>query len=173
MTPWREIVETHGGIVWQTALQLLGNHADAADCFQETFLSAMQSRRARQPVRNWVGFLKRVATMRALDMLRKRAASKTSVGGGMDLTPSLMRGPAEDLENEELGNRLARALARLPDQQAEVYCLRHLNELSYEEIAEELGISVSSVGVDLHRARARLRELLGNPCFNESNRGEP
>ena len=56
--------------------------------------------------------------------------------------------------------RLRAALCDLSPQQAAVFCLRWLSELSYEEIASELELSVDAVGVTLHRARARLQELL-------------
>ena len=57
--------------------------------------------------------------------------------------------------------RLRKALAQLPTQQAEVFCLRSINDLSYREIAGQLDLKTSAVGVLLHRARSRLRELLG------------
>ena len=43
MTDWEHVVRTHGPLVWQTAWRLLGQEADAADCFQETFVSAMET----------------------------------------------------------------------------------------------------------------------------------
>ena len=48
----------------------------------------------------------------------------------------------------------------MPSQQAEVFCLRHLNDLAYEEIAAEMKLEPNHVGVLLHRARAKLRTLL-------------
>jgi len=43
MTDWREVVEQHGQVVWQTVYRLLGNHAEhASDCFQKVFLDAVQ-----------------------------------------------------------------------------------------------------------------------------------
>ena len=50
MTDWPAIVRRHGPTVWRTAYRLLNDHADAADCFQETFLSALEmSRRQKVP----------------------------------------------------------------------------------------------------------------------------
>lgn len=71
MPDWDAIVGQHGRLVWRTAYRLLGNHADASDCFQETFLSALSAARTRR-VGNWGGFLQRLATARALDRLRHR-----------------------------------------------------------------------------------------------------
>jgi len=63
---WQMIVKKHGPAVWQTAYRLLGNHTDAADCFQETFVSALKVSR-KQRVRNFSALLVRLATMRAID----------------------------------------------------------------------------------------------------------
>ncbi|MEJ2703700.1 MAG: sigma-70 family RNA polymerase sigma factor, partial [Sedimentisphaerales bacterium] len=71
MVDWNTIIEEHGPAVWQTAYRLLGNHADASDCFQETFVSALGFCR-RQRVRNFPALLARLATARAIDQLRRR-----------------------------------------------------------------------------------------------------
>jgi len=69
-------------------------------------------------------------------------------------------GPVENAEAVELASCLRLALARLPQQEAEVFYLRCLEDMTYQEIAAHLGLEVNAVGVALHRARARLRELL-------------
>ena len=70
MPDWPRIVELHGPIVWKTAYRLLNHEADVHDCFQETFVSALNLSR-EQSVENWPGLLKRLATTRALDRLRQ------------------------------------------------------------------------------------------------------
>jgi len=71
-------------------------------------------------------------------------------------------GPQEQAEGAELAERLRAALAELPNRQAEAFCLRWLDEMSYQQIGERLGLDANAVGVLLHRARKRLRELLGS-----------
>ena len=56
--------------------------------------------------------------------------------------------------------RLQKALAQLPLQEAQVFCLRYLNDMSYRKIAKELNIKTGAVGVSLHRAREKLRKSL-------------
>lgn len=68
--------------------------------------------------------------------------------------------PLQAAENAELSATLRLAMAEIPSRQAEVFCLFHLDGWSYPEIAEHLAISTDVVGVWLHRARGRLRELL-------------
>jgi RNA polymerase sigma-70 factor (ECF subfamily) len=75
--------------------------------------------------------------------------------------------PARDAEDAELSQCLRDALALLPPRQAEVFCLRHLNELSYREIARQLDLKTSAVGVLLHRGRKRLRQLLSPADANK------
>ncbi len=160
---WATIVRDHGAIVWKTAYRLLGRHADAADCFQETFVCAIDVA-AREPVENWPGLLQKLATSRALDQLRRRmreARHRTSDGPSDQMAASSPE-PCQEIVANELGDRLRVALCELTAKEAAVFCLRWLSELSYEEIASELGISIGVVGVTLHRARARLQELLGS-----------
>lgn len=157
---WQAIVTEHGPAVWQTAYRLLGNRSDAADCFQETFLAAFEFSR-HQPVRHIPGLLVRLATTRAIDRLRQRtrqeqyraSASETaSSSGACD--------PVNEAEVRELSHRLRQALAELPPREAKAFCLRYFSELSYREVARELNVGTGAAGVLLHRAKARLREIL-------------
>ena len=161
MTDWSQILNEHGGIVWETVSRLVSDNADAADCFQETFIAAIDWSRD-QHVRNWPGLLKRLATARALDHLRKRRRDRAQplpVGGSSELEGRARQPPAV-AEERELFNRLRDGLASLPRDQAEACCLRFLEDFSYEQIAEELRVTVNHVGVLLHRAKAALQTQL-------------
>ena len=68
---WQSIVNDHGPLVRQTAYRLVGNEADAADCFQETFLAALEISR-RQQVRNLCGLLLCLATTPTIVRFAKR-----------------------------------------------------------------------------------------------------
>ncbi len=160
MPDWQEIVEREKRAVWQTVYRILGNRADADECFQDAFLAAWEFSR-RGPVHNWRALLLRLAAARAVDRLRRRKrrtareqlADWEAVAGH---EPS----PPEGALEAELSERLRTALARLAPKQAEIFCLHCLEGWSYQEVAEHLAISVDSVGVLLHRARRRLRQLL-------------
>jgi RNA polymerase sigma-70 factor (ECF subfamily) len=156
---WQLIIEEHGSVVWQTAYRLLGNDADAADCFQETFVSALQFCR-RQQVRNFPALLTRLATARAIDQLRRRFRQSHTEMVPADWTAlqSTNPCPAQYVQDKELTDSLRKSLSKLPLQEAQVFCLRYLNDMSYRQIAKELGIKANAAGVLLHRARAKLRE---------------
>jgi RNA polymerase sigma-70 factor (ECF subfamily) len=156
---WQVIIEEHGPAVWQTAYRLLGNRADAADCFQETFVSALELCR-RQRVRNFSALLTRLATARAIDQLRRRFRRANFNSGLADL-PAMHYsnpGPAQAAQQQELAAGLRELLSELPAREAQAFCLRYLNDMSYRQIAGELGIKTNAAGVLLHRARAKLRE---------------
>ncbi|MGB2866581.1 MAG: sigma-70 family RNA polymerase sigma factor [Sedimentisphaerales bacterium] len=161
MVDWQVIIKKHGPAVWQTSYRLLGNHADAADCFQETFISALKFCR-RQRVRNFSALLTRLATARAIDQLRRRfrrSLSETDPADWASLQ-SANPCPAEQAQRKELTDELRKSLSKLPQQEAQAFCLRYLNDMSYREIANELDIKINAAGVLLHRARAKLRESL-------------
>ncbi len=171
MDDWPAIVTQYGPLVWKTAYRLLAHQADTADCFQDTFLCALEVTR-RQEVRNWAGLLQRLATSRGLDALRRRIRRETHLAEPADLTVLCGSDPTppEKAQAVELGEQLRRALSHLPGPQAEAFCLRHLSEMSYEQVASQMGQSIDAVGVLLHRGRARLRELLMSTYGDECNR---
>jgi RNA polymerase sigma-70 factor (ECF subfamily) len=163
---WEGIVRENGPAVWRTAQRLLANHADADECFQETFVAAVQWVRSHaQPVHNWRGMLVRLATTRAVDRLRRRVRrTKHETGDGTDVAALPDRHvdsrPADRAEQAEMSARLREALTHLPPKQADAFCLHCLEGFSYREVAEHLGESVDHVGVLIHRARAALKERI-------------
>jgi RNA polymerase sigma-70 factor (ECF subfamily) len=161
MTDWSQVVREYGPIVWKTAYRLLNNEADAADCFQDTFVSALKLSRA-ETVHNWPGLLKRLATARALDRLRqRRRESSRCIGMPEDFHPAEKApGPSRLAESIELTEHLRSALAELDAKQADVFCLACLEDFDYRHIAEQLGLTVGHVGVLLNRAKSSLRERL-------------
>ncbi|MCK4753345.1 MAG: sigma-70 family RNA polymerase sigma factor [Planctomycetes bacterium] len=169
MTNWEQIVKKHAPLVWQTAYRLLSNEADAADCFSETFVSALEISR-RQRVRNFPALLARLATARAIDQLRRRYAKSQIRTNTEDLAaiPSANPGPAQQAQSKELQTRLRKALTKLPQKQAQAFCLRYLNDMSYVQIAKTLDITISTTGVLLLRAKTKLKQLLETAASEEN-----
>jgi RNA polymerase sigma-70 factor (ECF subfamily) len=161
MTDWSQVVREHGPIVWRIAYRLLDNEVDAADCFQNTFVSAFKLS-LQDTIANWPGLLKRLATARALDCLRRRYRESKRFGTLADTDDVVQAGvePSRQAEAAELAERLREALADLDARQAEVFCLYSLEGFDYRQIAERLDVTVNHVGVLLSRARRQLRESL-------------
>lgn len=155
MLNWEAIIRQHGHVVWNTAMRLLGSEADAQDCFQETFLAAMRFSE-REAVQNWEALLRRIATRQALRILRERRSTFENT----EVVSSAADSPSEQLVNAEAVERLRSAIASLPDDLAEAVCLRFDQQMTYAEISAAMGVTVSHVGVLLHRARSRLHGLL-------------
>jgi RNA polymerase sigma-70 factor (ECF subfamily) len=158
---WPLILEKYGPGVWQTVYRLLGNEADAADCFQETFVCVLEVSR-RQRVRNFSALLARVATSRAINRLRQRIRQSQRNGEPAHLAVAANPnpGPPQQAEDRELAAKLRQALTELTPQEAEAFCLRHFSDMSYRQIGKELGVKKNAAGMLLHRARTKLREIL-------------
>jgi RNA polymerase sigma-70 factor (ECF subfamily) len=170
---WDALVAQEGPSVWRAVRRVVGNDADAEDVFQETFLDAVDLAR-REPVRQWRGLLLRLASARAIDLLRsryRRSKRETDAPGAGDDDGDAMDAfesassiaPLDAAVAGELSQRLRVALAHIPAKQAEVFCLFCLDGWTYQEIAGHLSMSIDAVGVNVHRARARLRALMGEP----------
>ena len=163
MADWDRIVREQGPLVYRTAWRILGHAADTEDVVQEVFLQAHQFVKTRA-VRHWSGLLRRLAACRALDRLRQRRSTLSL--DGLDL-PSNGEAPDEAAVSRELADRLRQAIAELPPREAEVFCLRYFDDLSYQEIAESLSISSGAVAMALHKARAKLETLLLEPVTGD------
>jgi RNA polymerase sigma-70 factor (ECF subfamily) len=158
MIDWDELMRREGSAVWRTAYRLLRNKADADECFQETFLGALELSKG-QSVRNWPALLQRLATSRAIDRLRKRLRRREeAIDFGSAKAGS--NDPSEHAELAELSAALQSAVAQLPARQAEVFWLAEIADWDHQQIAEQLGTTANSVGVILHRTRQKLQELL-------------
>ena len=162
VNPWSEIIEQHGPDVWRMVYRLVSNEADASDCYQETFLHAFDYAEQRA-VKCWPAVLRRIATSRAMDVLRRRyraAATSTQLSvletepAGVELAPDVWVQLRESMEH------LRGALAELPAAQAEVFWLSEVEMLSHADIAEQMEAKVEQVTVWLHRAKQKLRKLL-------------
>jgi RNA polymerase sigma-70 factor (ECF subfamily) len=160
MPDWDEIVDRDGKAVWQAVYRILGNAADADECFQEAFLAAWEVSR-REQVQNWRALLLRLGAARAVDRLRQRhRRTRGQLKTKWESLPGHEPPPSQSTDEAELTERLRVALACLPVKQAEVFCLHCVEGWHYQEIAKHLALSVSSVGVLIYRARKRLRRLL-------------
>ena len=161
MVDWNEILTAHGPTVWRTVYRLLGQHADALDCYQETFLAAYKSA-GRQPVSHWPAFLTSLATRRAIDRLRHRGRSRKRLTSLDDVPEPIGRGdcPVEHAQGAERLDEVRKLLATLPDKQAEVFWLSCVEGMKNLDISDQLGISPGEVRVLLHRARTSLRSAL-------------
>ena len=161
MESWKIAIEKHGSRVWNIVYRIVGNEADASDCFQEVFLSAVKSSR-KQKIRNMGPFLSLLATQRAIDWIRwkNRSLQINTTSMDCEILESGERNPLQQIESQELAEELRLALSKIPPQEAQVFCLRALNELSYRQIADQMNVQENYVGVLINRARTKLQDIL-------------
>jgi RNA polymerase sigma-70 factor, ECF subfamily len=157
---WESIVRTHAPLAFDIAWQLLGHAADTEDAVQDALLDAFRLR-ALEPVDNWGALVRHLATRRAIDRLRKRRTASLLPLETFDVPAPESEQPESVAAERELADRLRWAIAELSDREASVFSLRYFGETANSEIALILGISTDAVGVALHKARNRLKELLG------------
>jgi RNA polymerase sigma-70 factor (ECF subfamily) len=161
LNSWNITIEEYGSRVWNIVYRIVGNEADASDCFQEVFLTAVKSSRRRK-IRNMGAFLSLLASQRAIDWIRKQNRTLQTKTKSMDCevlegsTPT----PLQKVESAELSQQLRSALAKIKPLEAQVFCLRILNELSYRQIADEMDVHENYVGVLINRARTKLQDIL-------------
>lgn len=158
---WQNILSEHGPVVWKAVRCLVGNEADARDVYQETFLQAFQFSQTSD-IEDWLRLLRRIARMRAMDLLRKRyrIAAHSDSDASSEEVACAQPLPEDHFAAGELSDRLRIALTRLTEQQAEVFVMRYVEELPYDEIAQRTKSNRNAVGVMLNRARAQLQRLL-------------
>ena len=161
MPDWTASLRLYGPLVLRTAFRLLHHDADAADCFQRAFVSAVAVAGSGQ-VQNWPGLLKRLTTARALEQLRARYRK---VGREQPI-PSVPTAddkavdPLETASASELAGALRTALAEIEPNLAEIFCLVCLEGMSNADAAMQMGLTANHAGVLLYRARQTLREKL-------------
>jgi RNA polymerase sigma-70 factor (ECF subfamily) len=145
------------------AVRMLGDRSDAEEALQDTFVRAYRSlARCDNPERldAWLFSILvnrcRTAGARLTRRERTFVRDEAALLGAAGSTPSA----AHDLELDAWRAEIDRALARLDPGQREAFLLKHVEELSYEEMAALTGVGVSALKMRVKRACDRLRELL-------------
>lgn len=144
-------------MVYATALRLLGNPAEAEDVAQTVFLKAFERFGELDGNPSAPGWLKTVATNESLNHLA-RYRKRWSFFADAPASPGLWTQP--DPGPQETYAALDLALRRLPASQRVPIVLFHFDELSYQQIADRLKVSLSKVKTDIHRGREALRAAL-------------
>lgn len=162
-------MRSYQDMVFATAMRLLANNAEAEDVAQEVFLRAYDryaELRLSPTVGGWLKTVTRNLCLNHLQRYRARWRFFSEFGhGDDDRDDRVWDVPIEDktvgeasaVDRREL---LERALQKLPSSQRVPLVLYHYEDLSYEEIAERLGISLSKLKTDIHRGREALRRKL-------------
>ena len=166
---FHELIRPYERRVYVMALSFLRNEADAEDAAQDSFLKAFRNLASFRGEAKFGTWLISITLNEARSRIRRRDTIKMeSLDEPPDdqghTSPALLRDwkeiPSEALERKEISLLLQQAVTALPPIYREVFLLRDVEGLSVNEAAEAIGISIASVKVRLHRARALLQKEL-------------
>ena len=159
------LFQEHGSRVFRAAYRVTGSASDAEDVVQTVFLRLLKRPGGVELGDTAGSYLHRAAVNASLDLLRGRRRSRAvPLDDQSPERPELQdsgEGPEVRVESREVRSRFREALTRLNPRAAEVFVLRYVEGYGNTEIAEILETSRSSIGVTLHRSRARLKDELG------------
>ncbi|HZO54414.1 MAG TPA: sigma-70 family RNA polymerase sigma factor [Bryobacteraceae bacterium] len=148
-----ELYRRYSETVYQSALRVAGNTADAEDVLQVVFLRMLNNRYSTGPSESLDKYFRRAAINASIDVLRrKKWLSEVELDAGREYS-------AKE-STALLKERMRRSLAKLPTEDAEIFVLCYLEGYSYDELAEQFQVERGTIGSRLHRIRAVLKKDL-------------
>ncbi len=160
---WDDVVRTHGPRVYRLAYRLTGNAHDAEDLTQDVFVRVFRSLSSYTPG-TFEGWLHRITTNLFLDNMRRKARIRFEALS--DDAPDRLAGreptPSQAYDETHWDDDVQRALDSLAPEFRAAVVLCDIEGLSYEEIADVLGIKLGTVRSRIHRGRAHLRQALAH-----------
>ena len=163
---FRKLVERHQNAVIGTVAKMLGNSSDAEDISQQVFLRIWRNAKRYRPDAKFTTYLFTITRNLVFNETRRRGRKKEVSSDEREenshhlIEENPDRQPDAELLQAELQRAVDDAIALLPETQRMAVVLRRYEQLSYEEIADVLNLSVSAVKSLLFRARTTLRESL-------------
>lgn len=163
---FEKVIERHQALVAGTAARMLGSNSDVEDIAQQVFIRVWKSARRYVPRAKFTTWLLKITRNLVFNELR-RARRRAQVPLQSDpaaeeipLKDETNPAPDASLLENELRQAIEEAIMQLPESQRMALVLRRYEQLSYEEIAEVLDLSVPAVKSVLFRARTELRSRL-------------
>lgn len=164
------LVERYQERIFALARHYTRSAVEIEDIVQDTFLKAYRRLETFQSQSSFSTWLYRIAINTALDFLKRVGRSPVQSVEDPELSASPVRGqagsgvaiaaPDARMRREEIARITAEVLEELPEIFRTVLVLREFEDLSYQEMADVLGISIGTVESRLFRARARFKEAM-------------
>jgi RNA polymerase sigma-70 factor (ECF subfamily) len=163
-----QLIDKYKSMVYNLAYRMCGNYHDSEDITQEAFVKTYQSLSHYNSAFRFSTWLYQITLNIIKDRLKKRNLESISLDrilvNGRTTQDGLISGqegnPENCLDNQYRKEKLMQAIISLPVQYREIIVLRHLQDLSYRELASILKISLDTVKVRLYRAREQLKKNL-------------
>lgn len=160
------LVDRYRTRIFSLILRMVGNREDAEDLAQEAFVRAFQGLHTFDARQRFSPWLYRIATNHCVSALRRKRLPTLplTIEGGDDPyelpLPDLSTEPERRWLDQETRREIHQAILALPERYRVAILLYHMEELSYEEIAQVMEVPLNTVRTFLHRARAMLRRML-------------
>ena len=163
-TAWEQIVRQHWRKVFNLAYKFVGRHDEAEDLTQDIFLKIFKALHTFDRRANFQTWLISISRNLCIDHYRSVRKERETMARDVDasqLMPvSRERSPHGELEQIDLRKRIRLALAELPPTLRQAVVLRDLQEFSYQEIADQLGLPEGTVKSRINRGRLELARQL-------------
>jgi RNA polymerase sigma-70 factor, ECF subfamily len=159
---WGELYRRYAQAIFRFCRRVLPTPEDAEDATTEIFMKVRQKVGTYDSSRPFSAWLYKVAGNHCWDMLRRRRVRQDLETGEVETLPLEHPDPSQldRMISEHAGKEVRDGLASLPARARMALVLRYFADMSYEEIAETLGVRRAFVGVLLLRARHQLRDTL-------------
>ncbi len=157
---FEELVRRYQDRIYNLCRYMIQDAHDAQDAAQDAFLKAYRNLNAFKPDASFYTWLFRIAVNTCLDYKKKARPAQLEDESLVDGLASAERSPEERYQSKEIGLAIQAALGKLPQHLRAAVVLKEMEDLSYEEIAETLQISIGTVKSRISRAREELRRLL-------------
>ena len=143
--------------LFRLALRITSNREEAEDIVQDTLIKLWNQRNEWSAIRNMETYSMTVCRNLALDAISKSERQNISLDETAHAQPDTSRMQDEVLMRQQQMDRIRAIIQQLPEKQRTIILLRDIEEKSYQEIAEIMGINLSDVKVNLFRARQTLK----------------
>ena len=167
---YAELMSLYRDSIYIMLMKIVKNSDDAEDLTLETFGKAFRYLDKYTPQYAFSTWLFRIAVNNSIDYIRHKNNSPQCIEEDLSSTPMLIdRSPStttptpeQEVMDKQRVRMLQLAVEQLPEKYRKVVELRYYQELSYDEIAQELGLSLSHVTIQLMRAKNILSEIMVN-----------
>lgn len=153
-----ELVHRHQDSLYRYALGMVGGGDAAADIVQDSFVKAFSSLDRCQEPDRFGAWVFRILRNRCLDYLKNRRRRDVPLEDDAEYDSG--DDPGSCLDRAEIQRAVGAALLELPHAQREAFLMKHVDDLSYDEMAELTGVSVSALKMRVKRARETLQGVL-------------
>ena len=159
---WGELYSQFAGPLFRFCRRVLPTREDAEDAAMDVFVKLRSKLGQYDPDRPFAAWLYKVAANHCWDLLRRRKIRQDLETEEVETLPLKHPDPGQldQMISEQTGSGVRQALARISDRARMALVLRYYAEMSYDEIADTLGLRRAFVGVVLLRARHELREAM-------------